>query len=294
MPEPFDDSSEVRSGYMPARPPPQRPESVADQPWSRIDRSTLGYSAEEAAARLALLPWKFTRAQFLELIPGPDLDDRWSSGLLDQIRQRRAEILAAVGTRPPIGRFKTAARINQLLMINATAEDVDELFNRGLLDSAGQFRGNTLYDPREIDALCAHHHDTLEQIVWHRGQVKAEKEQADKPTWEAVRAKIVDRIDIGHPPGINRLDAWTMVERLMDCGVVPSPRPPGRGAAAYEHLRNGFDHQGPPPHVGDLCRMLLDSVERRFAANLTRRHAEILLEVIDKFGDPAPPNWTPA
>lgn len=99
------------------------------------------------------------------------------------------------------------------------------------------------------------------------------------PTWEQLRAKLAQRLAGSGAPGLSRLDAQTFAATLRSCGVVPD----GRGDERHCTALTWLDDQQADDNaiIAALCGKLEDSVEHRFAVNLTRRDAQILMQYID-------------
>jgi hypothetical protein len=99
---------------MTADPSPSAPASLAE------------FGALQVLAAVNLRPWQWDAAIVAGLIPPADVEDRrWSSKLVDQLVARRDEILAVVGTEPPIGGHRATQRVAARTGIDVTKDDLE-------------------------------------------------------------------------------------------------------------------------------------------------------------------------
>ncbi|MBE1535670.1 hypothetical protein [Actinomadura algeriensis] len=97
------------------------------------------------------------------LLPEPDLaDERWSSGLAEECRDRGERLAAAFGAEPPVGSTRAAARLAVRVRLDVERRDVEVLAARGDLNVISHFRGHPVYLLRDLDALDA---EAVRQVV---------------------------------------------------------------------------------------------------------------------------------
>jgi len=102
---------------------------------------------------------------------------------------------------------------------------------------------------------------------------------AGAPTWSELRAKLLDRLSRpGTAPGISCRDAQTLASKLRECGVAPTRLGDERSWQHSAAVRTvDLDV---PDEVAMLAGRLEDCIEHRFAPNLTKREARLLLDFI--------------
>jgi hypothetical protein len=120
-------------------------------------RALIDYGSIQLANRLGLAEWQFEAARQRGLVPDPDRGRRWSAEVAEQLAGRVDEIVEVVGAELPIGAHKAAARLAERTGLEVERADVEELVERDLLATVGQYKGWPLYDPRQLDALDRDH-----------------------------------------------------------------------------------------------------------------------------------------
>ncbi|MFE9580562.1 hypothetical protein ACFYO1_29575 [Nocardia sp. NPDC006044] len=114
--------------------------------------------------------------------------------------------------------------------------------------------------------------------IRHRA-TPAPSPRSDAPTWGELRAKLLDRLGRpGTAPSLKCRDAHTFVEKLEECGVKPMRL--GSEQSWQSQTRMGPVDLDVPDEIALLAGKLKDSVEHRFAPNLTKREAKMLLDYI--------------
>ncbi|MFC0041663.1 hypothetical protein [Actinomadura rayongensis] len=121
------------------------------------------YGQRAFAAALDLGDWQFRSARTLGLVPAPDAGPgRWSADLVDRCGGEADRIRAELGSDPPVGAARAAARLARRVVLDVERVDVDVLAASGVLAAAGRYRGHPVYLVRHLDAVPA---DTLAEVV---------------------------------------------------------------------------------------------------------------------------------
>ena len=106
-----------------------------------------------------LAAWQWEAGSAAGLIPPPDNDGRWSRAAADAIAARLDEIVAAVGTEPPVGGHRAADRLGERTGLPVAKADVEALAEAlaeaDALTAAGWYKGWPLWSCRDLDALAA-------------------------------------------------------------------------------------------------------------------------------------------
>ncbi|MEU4626818.1 hypothetical protein AB0G04_43415 [Actinoplanes sp. NPDC023801] len=112
------------------------------------------YGPIQLARELGLKQWQVPRAVGLGLIPAADLPDgRWSVPVVESLAGHGPGIAEAVGDHPGLGAEKAAERLAERTGLAVQRCDVQELSERGLLASVGEFRGWPLYSLQVLDEV---------------------------------------------------------------------------------------------------------------------------------------------
>ena len=131
------------------------PETAASTgPAGLPDRSD--YGPAQLAAWLGLDRWQVEAASASAgLLPAPDCaaGRRWSAEVARRIAGRLPDIVAAVGTEPPIGARRAADRLAAQTGEEIQPRDVEGLASAGLLTAVAEYKGHPLYAPAAVDAL---------------------------------------------------------------------------------------------------------------------------------------------
>ena len=178
--------------------PPQPPAQAS--PEAPPERRLRDYGPMQAAQRLQLEPFQIERAVAAGLVPAPNpRTGRWLAAVIDGVAGRTDAIVAAVGTVPHLGAVRAAEVLTQRLGVEVTADAVLELHRVGLLDRVGEFRGQPLYDGRQVEAFTDT--DALAR-AGRDGQLLTRAEAADRLG--------VRRVDIEHliRAGLLTVAAW--------------------------------------------------------------------------------------
>ncbi|POM23725.1 hypothetical protein BTM25_23460 [Actinomadura rubteroloni] len=124
---------------------------------------TQTYGQRAFAVRLDLGDWQFRAARTLGLVPDPDAGPgRWSAGLVDRCRGEADRIRAELGSDPPAGAARAAARLARRAVLDVERVDVEVLAASGVLPVAGRYRGHPVYLARHLDAVPT---ATLAEVV---------------------------------------------------------------------------------------------------------------------------------
>src|SRR5215831_18911070 len=94
-----------------------------------------------------LAEWQWDAAAATGLIPPPDVGGRrWSAAAAAAVTAGRDQIIAAVGTEPPVGGHRAAARLAGRTGLAVEKTDVEALADAGLLAVAGRYKQWPLWD----------------------------------------------------------------------------------------------------------------------------------------------------
>ncbi|MDA2803278.1 hypothetical protein [Nocardiopsis suaedae] len=108
----------------------------------------------QLARFIGLERWQMERAVDRGLVPGPDTEDgKWSRRAADALRDRVADLRAAVGDHPGHGSVRAAEVLAERTGLDVRRDDVLDLRERGLLAPAGAFRGHPMFARGDLDAL---------------------------------------------------------------------------------------------------------------------------------------------
>ncbi|WP_019630468.1 hypothetical protein [Actinomadura atramentaria] len=114
------------------------------------------YGPRRFAARLDLADWQFRAARARDLLPAPDAgNDRWSAALVAECAGRADALRAELGSDPPLGGARGAARLAARVRLDVERVDVDVLAASGIIAPAGHFRGHLIYHAADLDAVPA-------------------------------------------------------------------------------------------------------------------------------------------
>jgi Exonuclease len=128
-----------------------------------------------------LAAWQWDAAAAAELIPPPDRDGRWSRTVADSIAARLEEIVAAVGTEPPVGGHRAADRVAGRTGLAVEKPDIEVLAATGALAAAGFYKGWPLWGCQDLDALGT---DQVAAVVAERrAWVAASVSERDAPEY---------------------------------------------------------------------------------------------------------------
>jgi len=145
---------------------------------SRARKPPADFGPVQVLGHTGLASWQWDAGRAAGLIPPADLDGRWSAGLAGQVAARRDEIVAAVGTEPPAGGHRAAARLAGRTGLDVQKPDVEALAAAGLLTAAGWYKQWPLYRAGDLDALGC---DQVAAVVAERQAWIA----ASISTWDA-------------------------------------------------------------------------------------------------------------
>lgn len=120
----------------------------------------------QLARFIGLERWQMERAVDRGLVPAPDTDDgKWSRRAAAALRDRVADLRAAVGDHPGHGSVRAAEVLAERTGLDVHRDDVLELRERGLLVPAGAFRGHPMFARGDLDALSR---DAVARVVAER------------------------------------------------------------------------------------------------------------------------------
>ncbi|WP_017623998.1 hypothetical protein [Nocardiopsis chromatogenes] len=103
---------------------------------------------------IGLERWQMERAVDRGLVPAPDTEDgKWSRRAAAALRERAADLRAAVGDHPGHGSVRAAGVLAERTGLDVRRDDVLDLRERGLLTPAGAFRGHPMFARGDLDAL---------------------------------------------------------------------------------------------------------------------------------------------
>ncbi|WP_280376558.1 hypothetical protein [Nocardia wallacei] len=110
---------------------------------------------------------------------------------------------------------------------------------------------------------------------------RAEVSAGEAVSWGQVEAKIRARLAASRSPGLSLRDAQALATELRRCGVEPIRlEDPSTWSVYSSPWYTNEKPTGTPEHVAALCGRLDDSVQNRFAVNLSGRDARTLLDFL--------------
>ena len=132
-------------------------ESAARWAMELADRPPLRFNDIQLAGFAALTIWQVRRARETGILPEPDQvesgEPYWLPDTARTIAAEAARIAEQAGTIPDIGVYRAAGELTRRLGFTVSADAVIELARQGLLPTAGEYKGHTLYDGRAIEAF---------------------------------------------------------------------------------------------------------------------------------------------
>lgn len=132
-------------------------ESAARWAMELADRPPLRFNDIQLAGFTALTIWQVRRAREAGILPEPDQAESsepfWLPDTARAIAADAARIAERAGSVPDIGVYRAAGELTRRLGITVSADAVVELARQGLLPTAGEYKGHTLYDGRAIEAF---------------------------------------------------------------------------------------------------------------------------------------------
>lgn len=135
------------------------------------------YGPTQLADRLDLARFQFDRARAAGIIPEPDRSKgRWSAAAAANLAQRIDEIRSAAGTVPDLGAVRAAEVLSERLGVTITCDAIPELAARGLLKTAGRYKGYPLYCGHSLEAFT----DTAAALAADRDGELLTSDQAAK------------------------------------------------------------------------------------------------------------------
>ncbi|MFI5837747.1 hypothetical protein ACIA5A_29125 [Micromonospora sp. NPDC051300] len=108
-----------------------------EQPKAKLPPVDLG--PIQVLRHTGLAEWQWDAGTTAGLIPAADCDARWSVAVADQVAARRDEIVAVVGTEPPIGGHRAAERLAERTPLDLDALDQADPRNRCGRTGCGQY-----------------------------------------------------------------------------------------------------------------------------------------------------------
>ena len=154
-----------------------------------------------------LAEWQWDAAAAAGLIPPPDVGGRrWSAAAAAAVTARRDQIIAAVGTEPPVGGHRAAARLAGRTGLAVEKTDVEALADAGLLAVAGWYKQWPLWDCRALDAVDAGALGAVvaERQAWIAGSIS----KWDAPAYLGWRREEFTRIARQRGLQTGRLDRY--------------------------------------------------------------------------------------
>jgi hypothetical protein len=146
------------------------------------------YGPIQLVNRLGLATWQVERAMEAGVLSRPDVKGaRWSRAVVEDAAARIEQITAAAGAVPDVGAHRAATYLSKKLGVEVAPDTVMELSRRGLVPEAGEYKGNTLYDGRALEAF-----DDL--VVLQRAAVEGHLRTAD----ESRKYLRIRRSDLDH------------------------------------------------------------------------------------------------
>lgn len=101
---------------------------------------------------LGIPEWQFERGRQMGLIPAP-VNGRWADDVVADLTSRITAITAQIGTIPDCGAHRAAEHLSIRLGQEIPPHVVLDLNRRGLLPTAGDFKGAVLYSGRALEAF---------------------------------------------------------------------------------------------------------------------------------------------
>jgi hypothetical protein len=111
----------------------------------------VSYSLAALAALLGIEPWQAEQAVRDDLLPGPDCARRrWSEKLAAVVLPMAESIRAAAGDVPDCGAWRASDYLGEKFGMKMTAGGVEELAARGLIRTAGEYKGYQMYSGSDL------------------------------------------------------------------------------------------------------------------------------------------------
>ena len=154
-----------------------------------------------------LAEWQWDAAAAAGLTPPPDAGGRrWSAAAAAAVTAGRDQIIAAVGTEPPVGGHRAAARLAGRTGLAVEKTDVEALADAGLLAVAGWYKQWPLWDCRALDAVDAGALGAVvaERQAWIAGSIS----KWDAPAYLGWRREEFTRIARQRGLQTGRLDRY--------------------------------------------------------------------------------------
>lgn len=134
--------------------PPTTTEPTGPQKPRKPKPAPADYGPIQVLDRTGLAGWQWDAGMAAGLIPGPDVKGgRWSAGVVDDVAARRDQIIAVVGTEPPVGGHKAADRLAERTSLPVEKWDIEALAEAGHLAVAGFYKEWPIYACPDLDAV---------------------------------------------------------------------------------------------------------------------------------------------
>lgn len=116
-------------------------------------RAPKSFGPIQMANELRLREWQVLRGRDEGLIPGPDVDGRWSAAVVAHLTEHRDQLVAALGQFPDVGAVRAAGILAGRLGREACGYAVEDLHRRGLIPVVDYYKGSPLYSGRTLETF---------------------------------------------------------------------------------------------------------------------------------------------